>query len=55
MQNSYRISTEIGKDKIVNFQLDQSIEFLEILSFKVRFIQIYIFSILFKYIIYLCY
>jgi hypothetical protein len=41
MQNSYRISTEIGKDKIVNFQLDQSIEFLEILSFKVRQFEIY--------------
>jgi len=41
MQNTYRIKTEIGKDKIVNFQLDQNIEFLEILSFKVRQSEVY--------------
>lgn len=36
MDNSFRIKTEIGKDKIVNFDLKQDFEFLEILSFKVR-------------------
>ena len=41
MQNSYRIRTEIGQDKVVNFQLDQNIEFLEILSFKIRQSDVY--------------
>ena len=41
MQNSYRIKTEIGQDKVVNFQLDQNIEFLEILSFKIRQSDVY--------------
>ena len=41
MQNSFRIKTEIGQDKIVNFQLDQNIEFLEILSFKIRQSDVY--------------
>jgi hypothetical protein len=41
MQNNFRIRTEIGKDKIVNFQLDQNIEFLEILSFKIRQSDVY--------------
>ena len=41
MQNTYRIKTEIGKDKVVNFQLDQNIEFLELLSFKVRQSDVY--------------
>jgi hypothetical protein len=36
MDNSFRIRTEIGKDKVVNFELNQDFEFLEILSFKVR-------------------
>lgn len=41
MQNSYRIKTGIGQDKVVNFQLDQNIEFLEILSFKIRQSDVY--------------
>ena len=41
MQNSFRIKTEIGQDKVVNFQLDQNIEFLEILSFKIRQSDVY--------------
>ena len=41
MQNSFRIRTEIGQDKVVNFQLDQNIEFLEILSFKIRQSDVY--------------
>jgi len=41
MQNTYRIKTNIGQDNFVNFQLDQNIEFLEILSFKVRQSDIY--------------
>lgn len=41
MQNNFRIRTEIGRDKIVNFQLDQNIEFLEILSFKIRQSDVY--------------
>lgn len=36
MDNSFRIKTEIGKDKVINFDLKQDFEFLEILSFKVR-------------------
>ena len=41
MQNSFRIRTEIGQDRVVNFQLDQNIEFLEILSFKIRQSDVY--------------
>jgi len=41
MQNSFRIKTDIGQDKVVNFQLDQNIEFLEILSFKIRQSEVY--------------
>lgn len=41
MQNSFRIRTKIGQDKVVNFQLDQNIEFLEILSFKIRQSDVY--------------
>jgi hypothetical protein len=41
MQNTFRIKTDIGQDKVVNFQLDQNIEFLEILSFKIRQSDVY--------------
>lgn len=39
--NSYRIKTEIGKDKSVKVQIDQDFEFLEILSLKLLQSEIY--------------
>lgn len=41
MSNSYRIRTEVGKDKSIRVQLDQDFEFLEILSLKLVQSQVY--------------
>jgi hypothetical protein len=41
MSNSYRIRTEVGKDKSIKVLLDQDFEFLEILSFKIGQTDIY--------------
>jgi len=41
MSNSYRIRTELGKDKYVNVLLEQDFEYLEILSLKILQSQIY--------------
>lgn len=41
MSNSYRIRTEVGKDKSIKIQLDQDFEFLEILSLKIVQNQVY--------------
>lgn len=41
MSNSYRIRTDIGKDKSIKVLLDQDFEFLEILSLKILQSQIY--------------
>lgn len=41
MSNSYRIRTEVGKDKSLKVLLDQDFEFLEILSFKINQTDIY--------------
>jgi len=41
MSNSYRIRTDVGKDKSVKVLLDQDFEYLEILSLKILQNQIY--------------
>ena len=41
MSNSYRIRTEVGKDKSIKVQLEQDFEFLEILSLKIVQSQVY--------------
>ena len=41
MSQSYRIRTEVGKDKYVNVLLEQDFEHLEILSLKILQSQIY--------------
>ncbi len=41
MGQSYRIRTEIGTNKTINVQLDQDFEFLEILSLKLRQVDVY--------------
>lgn len=41
MSNSYRIRTEVGKDKSIKVQLEQDFEFLEILSLKLVQSQVY--------------
>jgi len=41
MSNSYRIRTEVGKDKFINVLLEQDFEYLEILSLKILQSQIY--------------
>jgi hypothetical protein len=42
MGNSYRVRTEIGKDKHLKVNLNQDYEFLDILSFKIRQSELYI-------------
>ena len=41
MSNSFRIRTEVGKDKSIKVQLEQDFESLEILSLKILQSQIY--------------
>ena len=41
MSNSYRIRTEVGKDKSIKVQLEQDFEFLEVLSLKIVQSQVY--------------
>jgi hypothetical protein len=41
MGQSYRLRTEIGTNKTINVQLDQDFEFLEILSLKLRQVDVY--------------
>jgi hypothetical protein len=41
MSNSYRVRTEVGKDKSIKVLLDQDFEFLEVLSFKISQTDIY--------------
>ncbi len=41
MPNSFRIRTEVGKDKSIKVQLEQDFESLEILSLKILQSQIY--------------
>ncbi len=41
MSNSYRIRTEVGKDKSIKILLDQDFEFLEILSLKIGQTDVY--------------